>query len=98
MARAIYRTQIKDIANLLIAGKFITIEANGRISSDGGIAPNSNVEGNIRFTGSVTANSIVMGNTIISISGTTLTLTANGTTTAVGGSTDTIHPFLLSLL
>ena len=81
MARAIYKTQINDIGNLLIAGKFITIEANGRISSDGGIAPNSNVEGNIRFTGSVTANSYVstgVGVPTIS-SATNVNLSANGT-------------------
>jgi len=84
MARAIYKTQIKDIGNLLIAGKFITIEANGRISSDGGIAPNSNVEGNIRFTGSVSANSYIATGfgTPTVFSSTSVNLTANG---SVGG-------------
>lgn len=81
MARAIYRTQINDIANLLIAGQYIIIEANGRISSTGGIAPNSNVEGNIRFTGSITANTFSssgVGTPTIE-SATNINLTANGT-------------------
>jgi hypothetical protein len=84
MARAIYKTQINDIGNLLIAGKFITIEANGRISSDGGIAPNSNVEGNIRFTGSVSANSYIATGfgTPTVFSSTNVNLTANS---SVGG-------------
>ncbi len=81
MARAIYRTQISDIANLLIAGQYIIIEANGRISSTGGIAPNSNVEGNIRFTGSITANTFSStGFGVPTIeSATNIHLTANGT-------------------
>jgi hypothetical protein len=81
MARSINRLQINDIGNLLIAGSFIIIEANGRISSSGGIAPNSNVEGNIRFTGSITANSYVasgFGIPTVS-SATSINLTANGT-------------------
>lgn len=81
MARSINRLQINDIGNLLIAGTYIIIEANGRISSSGGIAPNSNVEGNIRFTGSITANSYVasgFGVPTIS-SATNINLTANGT-------------------
>ncbi len=81
MARAVYRTQINDIANLLIAGQYIIIEANGRISSTGGIAPNSNVEGNIRFTGSITANTFSStGFGVPTIeSATNINLTANGT-------------------
>lgn len=81
MARAVYRTQINDIANLLIAGQYIIIEANGRISSTGGIAPNSNVEGNIRFTGSITANTFnSAGFGVPTIeSSTNINLTANGT-------------------
>lgn len=81
MARAIYRTQITDIANLLIAGQYIVIEANGRISSTGGIAPNSNVEGNIRFTGSITANTFnSAGFGVPTIeSSTNINLSANGT-------------------
>ena len=81
MARSINRLQINDIGNLLIAGTYIIIEANGRISSSGGIAPNSNVEGNIRFTGSITANSYVasgFGIPTVS-SATSINLTANGT-------------------
>jgi hypothetical protein len=84
MARSIKRTQINDIGNLLIAGTYITIEANGRVSSSGGIAPNSNVEGNIRFTGSVTANSYIatgFGTPTVT-SATSINLTANG---SVGG-------------
>jgi len=34
MARKIDKSQINDIGNLLIAGQFITIEANGRISAN----------------------------------------------------------------
>ena len=81
MARAVYRTQINDIANLLIAGQYIIIEANGRISSTGGIAPNSNVEGNIRFTGSITANTFSSaGFGVPTIeSSTNINLSANGT-------------------
>ena len=56
MARKIDKSQINDVGNLYIAGQFITIEANGRISSSGGITPNSNVEGNLRITGTMTAN------------------------------------------
>ena len=84
MARRIDRTQIRDIGNLLIAGTYITIEANGRVSSSGGIAPNSNVEGNIRFTGSVTANSYIATGfgTPTVFSSTSVNLTANG---SVGG-------------
>lgn len=84
MARSIKRTQINDIGNLLIAGTYITIEANGRVSSSGGIAPNSNVEGNIRFTGSVTANSYIATGfgTPTVFSSTSVNLTANG---SVGG-------------
>ena len=84
MARSIKRTQINDIGNLLIAGTYITIEANGRVSSSGGIAPNSNVEGNIRFTGSVTANSYIatgFGTPTVT-SATSINLTANS---SVGG-------------
>ena len=84
MARRIDRTQIRDIGNLLIAGTYITIEANGRVSSSGGIAPNSNVEGNIRFTGSVTAHSYIATGfgTPTVFSSTSVNLTANG---SVGG-------------
>lgn len=80
MARAVYRTQIRDIANLLIAGQYIIIEANGRISSTGGIAPNSNVEGNIRFTGAITANTFnSAGFGVPTIeSSTNINLSANG--------------------
>ena len=69
------------VVSALVAGDSITIEANGRISSIGGIDPNSNVEGNIRFTGSVTANSYVstgVGVPTIS-SATNVNLSANGT-------------------
>jgi len=80
MARSINRLQINDIGNLLIAGTYITIEANGRVSSSGGIAPNSNVEGNIRFTGSVTANSYTSTGTGIPTisSATNVNISANG--------------------
>ena len=44
------------VVSALVSGTSITIEANGRISSAGGITPNSNVEGNLRITGTLTAN------------------------------------------
>lgn len=81
MARRIDSTQIKSLGNLLIAGQYIVLEANGRISSTGGIAPNSNVEGNIRFTGSITANTFTSTGVGVPgiVSATNINLSANGT-------------------
>lgn len=82
MPRKIDKSQINDLGNLLIAGTYITIEANGRISSSGGIAPNSNVEGNLRLTGSLTANTFISSGTGVPTitSLTNINLSANGTT------------------
>jgi hypothetical protein len=81
MARKIDKSQINDVGNLYIAGQYITIEANGRISSSGGIAPNSNVEGNLRITGTFTANTFAssgFGVPTLS-SATNINLSANAT-------------------
>lgn len=81
MARKIDKSQINDVGNLYTAGQYITIEANGRISSSGGIAPNSNVEGNLRITGTFTANAFAssgFGVPTLS-SATSINLSANGT-------------------
>ena len=80
MARKIDKSQINDVGNLYTAGQYITIEANGRISSSGGITPNSNVEGNLRITGTMTANAFAssgFGVPTLS-SATNINLSANG--------------------
>jgi len=80
MARKIDKSQINDVGNLYIAGQFITIEANGRISSSGGIAPNSNVEGNLRISGTFTANAFAAAGFGVPTltSATNINLSANG--------------------
>ena len=78
--RTIFRTQINDLGNLLIAGRNITIEANGRISSLVSFDPESIVPGNITFTSTVTANTFASagaGEPTI-ISATNINLSANG--------------------
>jgi len=58
MARKLFKPQFLDVANLLIAGDNVTIEANTRISS-AGIASESTVDGNITLTNTFTANNFV---------------------------------------
>ena len=75
----LYFTNTRAVS-ALVAGTSIIIEANGRISSAGGIAPNSNVEGNLRITGTFTANafeSTGFGVPTLS-SATNINLSANG--------------------
>jgi len=78
--RTIFRSQVNDLGNLFIAGRNISIEANGRISSLATFEAESVVSGNITFTNTVTANSFASASdgTPTITSSTNISLNANG--------------------